>query len=261
MKLSNFIKDVGRIVAYYPGLKKITGSTTATILLSQFLYWTDKTGDGWIWKSADEIEEETGLTYNEQKTARRELVYLGLIQQERKRLDHSTKYKVNIETMNRLWEEHGGKKVEKIVEEEEPAPVETPIPAPPTPKLEKKGDLMDGILFYAGLEGEAKIKKMDEIRAKIHLNLHVNPDNKKWQDFIEYAYKRQEKFNEPFDKFIAWAIEAGFSPIYWTPEKMITMYPQAYVEDKKAREDFVGKLPEAKEEEYVEVPREMRTKR
>jgi hypothetical protein len=120
---------------------------------------------------------------------------------------------------------------------------------------------MDGILFYAGLEGEQKIKKMDEIREKIHLNFHVNPDNKKWQTFIEHAYKRQEKFNEPFDRFVAWAIESGFSPIFWTPEKMITMYPGAYVEDKKAREDFVEKLPEAKEEEYVEVPREMRTKR
>jgi len=214
VKLSNFIKDVGRIVAYYPGLKKITGSTTATILLSQFLYWTDKTGDGWIWKSADEIEEETGLTYNEQKTARRELVYLGLIQQERKRLDHSTKYKVNIDTMNRLWEEHGGKKVEKIVEEEEVTVVEV-VPSPaPTPKIEKKGDLLDGILFYTTPETEKKIKVMNEIREKIHINLHINPDNKKWEKFIEHAYKRQEKFGEPFDKFLEWAITEGFNTIY-----------------------------------------------
>ena len=73
MKLSQFLTDVGRPVAYHPKLKKITGSTTATILLCQFIYWRGKESnkDGWLYKDSDEIEEETGLTYNEQKTARK----------------------------------------------------------------------------------------------------------------------------------------------------------------------------------------------
>ncbi len=62
MRVAEFVIDLGRTVAYYPSLKKITGSATSTILLCQLLYWTNKAKDGWIWKTTSEIEEETGLT-------------------------------------------------------------------------------------------------------------------------------------------------------------------------------------------------------
>jgi len=270
LKLSNFITDIGRTVAYMPGLKKITHSTTATILLCQLLYWSDKATDGWIWKTADDIEEETGLTYNEQKTARSTLVALDIIEEERKRLDHCSRYRVKINVMNDLWEKQGGKKVKttavNVVEELESTPISdvVPVPVKEEQKLvpgQKKGDLVDGLLFFSNTPAMQKIKITDEIRAKIHMNLHVNPDNKKWEAFIEHAYKRQERFNEPFDEFIKYAIREGFSPIYWTPEKMIVMYPQAYInKEQKVRENFIERLPELKEEDYVFAPREM-TKR
>ena len=60
MKLTDFLQDVGRPVAYYPSMRKITGSTNATILLCQLIYWCGKQRDpnGWIYKSVDEVEEE-----------------------------------------------------------------------------------------------------------------------------------------------------------------------------------------------------------
>ena len=105
MKLTDFITDIGRPVAYYPGLKKVTGSTTATILLCQFIYWRGKEADktGWLYKTSDEIEEETGLTYNEQKTARKTLIDAGLMDEHYARLDHQLKFKVNLDAINEKW--------------------------------------------------------------------------------------------------------------------------------------------------------------
>ena len=62
MKLSDYLVGVGRPIAYYPGLRKLTGSTNVTIFLCQFVYWTGKgdNEDGWIYKTSDEIEAETG---------------------------------------------------------------------------------------------------------------------------------------------------------------------------------------------------------
>lgn len=105
MKLTEFISDVGRPVAYYPGLKKITKSTTATILLCQLIYWTGKQADpeGWIYKTSDDLEEETGLTYDEQKTARTQLVKLGLIEEVYRRLDHQMAFRIMANAINENW--------------------------------------------------------------------------------------------------------------------------------------------------------------
>ena len=105
MKLTDFLSDVGRPVAYYPDLKRITGSTTATILLCQFLYWRgkEKDPDGWLYKTSDEIEEETGLTYEEQKTARKKLKKAGLIKEHYARLDHQMKFLVDLNAINEQW--------------------------------------------------------------------------------------------------------------------------------------------------------------
>ena len=105
MKLTDLLIDVGRPVAYYPGLKRITKSTTATILLCQFIYWIGKgeTKDGSIYKTSAEIENETGLTYEEQKTARLKLKELGIIDENYARLDHTIYFKIDTNKVDALW--------------------------------------------------------------------------------------------------------------------------------------------------------------
>lgn len=105
MKLTDFLQDVGRPVAYYPELRKITGSTNATILLCQFIYWRGKESDpeGWLYKTSYDIQNETGLSYGEQKTARRDLVEAGLLDEHYARLDHQMKFKLNLEVINDKW--------------------------------------------------------------------------------------------------------------------------------------------------------------
>lgn len=105
MKLTEFLQDVGRPIAYFPKLKRLTGSTTATILLCQFIYWIGKEADkdGWLYKTSEEIEEETGLTYNEQKTARKALVEAGLLEEYYARLEHQLRFRVCLDKINEKW--------------------------------------------------------------------------------------------------------------------------------------------------------------
>jgi len=105
VRLTDFLQNVGRPIAYYPELRKITGSVTATILLCQFIYWRGKESDpnGWLYKTSDDIQQETGLSYGEQKTARRDLVEAGLIEEHYARLDHQMKFRVILEAVNDKW--------------------------------------------------------------------------------------------------------------------------------------------------------------
>jgi hypothetical protein len=61
-----------RPVAYHPILAHVFGSALAALLLSQLLYWQPRSRDeeGWFYKDRDEIFEETGLTRDNQETAR-----------------------------------------------------------------------------------------------------------------------------------------------------------------------------------------------
>ena len=104
MKLSKTLSSLGRTVAYYPKLKKITGSTTATIMFCQLFYWHGKGRykNSWIYKTAEQIEEETGLSYKEQKTARKLLIASGLVEESYSRLDHKMLFRVNIDKMDEL---------------------------------------------------------------------------------------------------------------------------------------------------------------
>jgi hypothetical protein len=106
MKLSDFITDVGRPVSYYPKLRRVTGSTNATVFLCQFMYWTGKeaNGDGWIYKTSEEIGDETGLSYKEQTNAREKLRSAGILLERNARLEHQMYFKVDLNALNEKWE-------------------------------------------------------------------------------------------------------------------------------------------------------------
>lgn len=278
MKLTNYVLDLGRIVAFHPNLKRVTGSTTASILLSQFIYWLDKTKDGWIYKDSDEIEEETSLTYYEQQTARKTLVDKGILEENYKRLDHRIAFKINEEVLNNLWEETSGKMSNPRYnrkEEEKSIPISQPVdlrdfqdPAlhPEHPAhnsaVEKKGDLVDGLIFYANNPGAKKEAVRNQIMEKIESKLHINVTNKRWKEFIDHAYNRQERHNEPVERFIDWMLKNNPNPSYWTPERFLMFYPQAFVNDQnKPREDFVAPLPEREEKKVVPMPEDVKRKR
>jgi hypothetical protein len=246
MKLSDAIRDIGRPVAFYPGLKKLTNSTTATILLCQFLYWTDKTLDGWFWKSCEQLEEETGLTRDEQETARKKLKANGLMQERLERADANKMYfKINLDELNSQWESFGNKKIEKI---EKPVVVE-----------EKKKDLVDGIIEMMDAPGIKKMHVRSAMESYMATHLSINPSGKRWDDFFEYALLRHMKYNENFKVFIAWWIENHPDRTYWSADRMKQFWPSAFIKPALDKNDgFVVKLEDTQEEpekEYAPLPR------
>jgi hypothetical protein len=278
MKLTNYIIDLGRIVAFHPNLKRVTGSITATLLLSQLIYWIDKTDDGWIYKDSYDLEEETGLSVYEQQTARKALIAKGILEENYKRLDHKIAFRIKEDALNDLWEQTSGKMSNPRYnkkEEEAPIPVPQPVdlrdfqdPAlhPEHPAhnsaVEKKGDLVDGLVFYANSPGAKKEAIRNQIMDKIETRLHINVTSKRWTEFIDYAYTRQEKHKEPIDKFIDWMLKNNPNPSYWTPDRFLMFYPQAFANDQnKPREDFVAPLPEREQKKVVPMPEDVKKKK
>jgi hypothetical protein len=264
MKISNVIVNLGRVVAFYPGLKVITGSTTSSILLCQLLYWSNKTrDDGWIYKDRYELIEETGLTYNEQLTAKKALSTLGLISYQPRPLEHTSRYRVNTDVLNRLWDEVSGQEsvAKPVLPEDEETRVLPEAVAPatevvkteekvsiknvtPSPKIEKKGDALDGMLFYANSAGKKKSDELISIRDKMQKGFHITMDDKRWERFIEFVWGMEQK-GQKVEQFIKWALDEGFDPIYWPPEKMKTLWPRAFMKKEavKIDDNFVKYVP------------------
>lgn len=108
MKLSDFLSDIGRPVAFYPGLVKALGSMKQAVFVCQMAYWKGKGSDpdGWIYKTSEEIETETSLTYKEQTTARAALVKMNALEERYARTEHQMYFRVNWDVVNSLWDEH-----------------------------------------------------------------------------------------------------------------------------------------------------------
>lgn len=61
-------------------LKKLNGNHAAALFLSQLIYWTDKTQDGWIFKSYSDWENEIFVKEKKLREIKKELEDLGLIE-------------------------------------------------------------------------------------------------------------------------------------------------------------------------------------
>ena len=89
---------LGVPIAYRPEFAQLGGGGNAGVLLSQLWYWHDKGAlpDGWIWKSAREWQEETGLTRREQQTAIKRLVERKLVETRQPSRRAPMQYRLNV---------------------------------------------------------------------------------------------------------------------------------------------------------------------
>lgn len=261
MKLSDYLMDFGRVVAYYPNLKKVTKSTTATILLCQLVYYHKRQISNlksseitprelWVKKNNRELTWETGLTYEEQKTARKCLRDLGILEERRVHRQIGNYYRVNFDVLNDLWDIANSKPEELVPEDDED-------------EYEIKTGLSDTDKVY-----KSKLKSLEIIRDKIQTKLAVTADDDKWNKFIRFAYEREHKHNEKVEIFLDWAVKEGFNPIYWTPEKLKTLYPRAFMNTKtttdKAKQpdnSFVAPLPKDEKKDVAPMPQDLKVQR
>lgn len=106
MSLMSSLSYVGRPVAYYPMLARFFNSVNAAILFAQLHYWLERTtNDLGVYKTADELTEETGLSYREQATARKVLKDGRYLIETPRRLEHRIYYKLDAEVVNASYEQ------------------------------------------------------------------------------------------------------------------------------------------------------------
>lgn len=88
-----------RPVAFHPALARVCGSVTAGLMLSQALYWSERTSDGsgWFYKTQEEWTEEICLSRTEQETARKALKALGFLREEKRGMPGKMHYFVDVE--------------------------------------------------------------------------------------------------------------------------------------------------------------------
>ncbi|MEQ6437196.1 hypothetical protein V8Z74_19515 [Comamonas sp. w2-DMI] len=105
MSLSASLANVGHPVAYYPRLARFFGSVNVAILFAQLYYWSQRSeSDLGTHKTADQFTEETGLSYREQVTARKQLRESGFLIETNQRLKHRIYYRLNLEAVDAAFD-------------------------------------------------------------------------------------------------------------------------------------------------------------
>lgn len=259
MGIAQNLVNIGRPVAFHPGIKKIAKTTNATLFLCQLLYWSDKT-DGWITKDVEDVRKETGLSYQEQRTARKVLLENNLIEEKFKRLSHNIDFRVKMDVVNEKWEKvqdlpldealkfsFDTEESEKVVAEnklqieseklESKKAVGQQIENPITHEIEILDKPFTHPSEYEKPQPKKEPPEKQKIKDAIMKKLGINPIGSKWEEFVNFAYDRHVNHNEPAYKFLNWAKNhKDFNPIYWTPQKMMILYPQAFITKKREQE-------------------------
>jgi hypothetical protein len=97
------VRRLGKFVSFYPTLARIFGIEEA-IFLGDMIYWTPRAenskGPGWVYKSAEEIELKTCLTYRQQTRVRENLVERGVLAEEYDREKHRMWFKIDEESLD-----------------------------------------------------------------------------------------------------------------------------------------------------------------
>jgi hypothetical protein len=108
MRFTDYLDDVGRAVAYYPNMARALGTIEAAIFFAQLFYWQDKCGDEelGVYKTKEDWQEETGLSFKEQDRAIARLEHFGLLERSYKRIEHRMYYKLHMDSVNDFWDSY-----------------------------------------------------------------------------------------------------------------------------------------------------------
>jgi len=120
-KITESMKSAGRPVAYYPRVARALGGAKEGILVCQLFYLDGSQWDeeGWIYKTAEEILLETGLSYKEQTSAREYLKKIGVLEERYERLNHRMFFRVNQDRLNVVFAEWEQREAKRLADNEE----------------------------------------------------------------------------------------------------------------------------------------------
>jgi hypothetical protein len=92
-----------RPIAFHPAMARILGGIHEALFFQQIAYWSGKGADpDWIYKTSEEVREETTLNRYQQDKARATLKRLGVLREERRGLPARMYYQVQWPVVFRL---------------------------------------------------------------------------------------------------------------------------------------------------------------
>ncbi|HAU5610514.1 conserved phage C-terminal domain-containing protein [Citrobacter freundii] len=105
--MGTLIQLLDRPIAYNPAFAKlrvgkVKAGPVAAIFLSQMVYWHNRMDGGWMYKTQADITSETALTRDEQETARKRLIQLGVLEEDRRGVPATMHYRINPERLEAL---------------------------------------------------------------------------------------------------------------------------------------------------------------
>ncbi|MBI6181126.1 conserved phage C-terminal domain-containing protein [Serratia proteamaculans] len=120
--MSRLIQLLDRPIAYQPAFAdlrvgKVKSGPVAAVFLSQLVYWYNRMDSEWLYKTQADITKETKLTRDEQETARKRLIALGVIDEARRGVPGKMHFRINVERLEVLLM---GEPIEKQKNEEPP---------------------------------------------------------------------------------------------------------------------------------------------
>jgi hypothetical protein len=99
MEISKLVAALGgRTIAVHPVFLRLTGSASASIFLSQAIYWQEKMPD-FFYKTQSDWESEIFLKPDAQLSARKKLVSLGFLREKKAGIPAKTYYFVDLKTI------------------------------------------------------------------------------------------------------------------------------------------------------------------
>ncbi|EDV1841521.1 hypothetical protein ATS51_004802 [Salmonella enterica subsp. enterica serovar Brazil] len=105
--MGTLIQLLDRPIAYNPAFAKlrvgkVKAGPVAAVFLSQMVYWHNRMDGGWMYKTQADIASETALTRDEQETARKRLIQLGVLEEDRRGVPATMHYRINAERLEAL---------------------------------------------------------------------------------------------------------------------------------------------------------------
>ena len=85
------------VIAFRPELARAVGGIEPAIFLQQVIHWTQKSGDGWVFRTQKELADETALGRYAQEKARAALRSAGVLVEERRGVPAQLYYRVDWE--------------------------------------------------------------------------------------------------------------------------------------------------------------------
>ncbi len=107
-KISTGLSEMLRVlldrpIAFHRVFVKLTGSVTATLMLSQAMYWSRRAtsnDEGWFFKTREQWEEETGLSRYEQESARKSLRSFTFWKEQLRGVPAQMHYRIDISALS-----------------------------------------------------------------------------------------------------------------------------------------------------------------